>query len=534
MRKNWGQIMMPREEKIKNPKIAKKIIIKGKLVTKSPLRIGSGSTDDITDLLVLKNKSGKAFIPGTSLAGVLRREIKALCGKDEVVNCLFGYVDKKTGDCKQSLITVSDVVFDDSKIVIREGVGINSLAGTAIENAKFNFEGIERGAEGNFEIEITVRQQDKDIKDYNFLHRNNEFNAKDMYEDLAASIVDVLMYGINVGASTSKGFGKICVKDNNCKLFLFDFKKIEEQEAEEKEKVKLNSAAAWLKYLRNPEKEPTIVYPMKINTTPRGAGHKTFVLEAEFYLRSSLLVRDYNTYDENTSSGGKLTAVQMKYSGSDSEDSDNKDKGGYLIPGSSVKGVIRSCATRILLDLMKIKNKNLEKDCKSFDGKINGILNAIMGSKSLKSRLSVDEIYIPEANLHSQEQTRNRIDRFTGGTIESALFTEKPVWRKFGEISKTFKMCCRIHNCQDHEAGLMLLVLREMWLGNVALGGGKAIGRGVLEGFVAQINYKGDDIYLGDIGEKGFDVICKNDENKDAKKILETYVKKCVEKVEEY
>lgn len=466
--------------------IAKKIIIKGKLVTKSPLRIGSGGTDNITDILVLKNKEGKAFIPGTSLAGVLRREIKALCGVDEVVNCLFGYVDKKTGDCKQSLITVSDVVFDDSKIVIREGVGINSLAGTAIENAKFNFEGIERGAEGNFEIEITVRQQDEDINEYEFLHRDDKFYAKDMYEDLAASLADILSSGISIGASTAKGFGKVTTKAN-CGWVAFDF-------------VNGKDAKDWLNYLKT-GKKPANTYVA--NEKSARYADEDFVLEAEFELRSSLLVRDYEAAEGLKIGDKNINAVQMK------------SKDDYVIPGTSVKGTLRSYAERILLAM----NGKDQAKVRKFINEFMGFVADKESEHSQKSKLLVDEVYIKSKRLVENEQTRNRIDRFTGGTIETALFTELPVWQQ-GKGVPVINLCCRVQKCTEAQAGLMLLLLREMWQGYIAFGGGKAIGRGVFKGVSADIHYAREEFT---IQEKNNNFTVNGDKTK-----LEYYVKALV------
>lgn len=50
----------------------------------------------------------------------------------------------------------------------------------------------------------------------------------------------------------------------------------------------------------------------------------------------------------------------------------------------------------------------------------------------------------------------------------------------------------RIKRCTELEAGLMLLILKDMWLGNLAIGGGKSIGRGVFSGNNCLINYRGN------------------------------------------
>ena len=62
-------------------KIVEKYVIRTTMKTLAPIRIASGQEDGVTDVLILKNKQNKAFIPGTSLAGVLRAEISDIYGE---------------------------------------------------------------------------------------------------------------------------------------------------------------------------------------------------------------------------------------------------------------------------------------------------------------------------------------------------------------------------------------------------------------------------------------------------------------------
>ena len=108
-----------------------------------------------------------------------------------------------------------------------------------------------------------------------------------------------------------------------------------------------------------------------------------------------------------------------------------------------------------------------------------------------KSRLRIDEIYFSEdGNIHEMKQSRNRIDCFTGATVDSALFSEYAVWQKKKEIP-VLTLRLRVRDALHSEAGLLLLLLRELWNGNLPLGGEKSIGRGVLQGFNADIYYEG-------------------------------------------
>ena len=74
-------------------KIVKKIVFDVPMKTLTPLRISSGVDDGITDILVLKDKSGRAFIPGTSTAGVLRAEFAKIYKENgNVEKKLFGSI----------------------------------------------------------------------------------------------------------------------------------------------------------------------------------------------------------------------------------------------------------------------------------------------------------------------------------------------------------------------------------------------------------------------------------------------------------
>ena len=49
------------------------ILIEGTLKLLSPLLVGDGEKQsELIDMLALQNREGKAYIPGTSIAGVLR------------------------------------------------------------------------------------------------------------------------------------------------------------------------------------------------------------------------------------------------------------------------------------------------------------------------------------------------------------------------------------------------------------------------------------------------------------------------------
>ena len=122
-------------------------------------------------------------------------------------------------------------------------------------------------------------------------------------------------------------------------------------------------------------------------------------------------------------------------------------------------------------------------------------LGSLMGySKSDKakqrSRLRTYEVYLREG-VEAVNQSHVRIDRFTGGHIGSGLYTNKPVWQQKAD-EKTMTMRFAISGCSAAEAGLMLLILKDIWTGQLAFGGDKAGGSGVMQGLKAVISYQGN------------------------------------------
>lgn len=473
-------------DKMKNKdRIIKKIVFNVPMKTQTPLRISSGIDDGITDILVLKDKNGKAFIPGTSVAGVLRSRINSIYD-DKAEEKLFGSVETENGN--QSMVNISDIVLENAEVINRDGIKIDPVTGVSVEGAKYDFEAIDRGAEGTLKIEITVRKNDLIDENMPIIsYKHNDFATDgDIYGEMAATLADILTTGINVGALTTKGFGRI-KSIEPVPFYIFDFAKDDE-------------AGKWLCYLDG-----------KYENKPEYTGspneeiltEKDFIMKMNFALKSTLIIRDYDAAEQNESED-KIMAVQMK-SGED-----------FVIPGTSIKGALKSRAYNILMQLKDNDEKTANDFLDSFMGREKGKNGE--ADNGAKSSLYVDEVYIKPSQVKLMKQTRNRIDRFTGGTVESNLFTDEPIYQVEETLPSVF-MKISIKDCKEQQAGLMLLLLKDLWLGNLAIGGNKAIGRGVLCGRKCTIDYNGNSFVIEDNGK--FTV--KGDMN-----ILENYVQKLV------
>ena len=439
---------------MKKSNIIGKIVITGKMILKSPLLIGSGIDDNSNDkdIHVLKNENGKPFIPGTSLCGVLREYMSDTNHK--MVNYIFGSDDTNKKDSLQSSIQFEDILLEDYKIVFRDGVKIDDFTGTGVEGGKYNYEAVERGAFGNVHLMINVRcchidSGSTNSKEYTF----------DNLKNATADLMKKLETGIRLGALTSKGFGQVQVE--NISAGLYDFR---------------NKAdvIAWLKQkTHTPDKASIKFLPKSFANINNPAD---FIVDADFAFNSSFIIKDYDTNEKVGRS--KVSAVSLF----------SQKNGEFIIPGTSLKGILRHRAEYIL--------RKFGYDETSLD-KLMGSSNA---DNKIKSRFIVSESYVSNKNIEAAAHTRNRIDRFTGGTLQSMLFTTKPVWQKQSN-TPSLKIHFEINNASGSEAGLALFLLRDLCLGHVAIGGEKSIGRGTLHGVSAKISYKGKNYELNGQGK---------------------------------
>ncbi|MBR2214455.1 MAG: hypothetical protein IJ849_01695 [Selenomonadaceae bacterium] len=435
--------------------VVAKVLLEGELTLLSPLLIGSGVEDreNDRDIVILRDKDGTPYIPGTSLAGALREIMVGSC--PEMVPWLLGDLD-----AMQSSLDFADVKLRDAHTVFRDGVAIDDYLGAAIPGAKYDFEAVERGATGHLRLEATLRGC--------HTAESDESTKAPLRQDVLAALKFLaakMSEGFNLGAMTAKGLGSVRLEKGV--LGLFDFKK--------KEAVR-----SWLSAVMPQAKDA----PVKLKYDELKSDlhtPKTFYFRGEFSLASSLIIRRYGV-----ESDGKAVATMLK-----SGDA-------AVIPGTTLKGVLRHRAAYIM--------ENLGRDPEE--------LNSLMGSSRAdnagsKSRLQVTETYIDlsQGILREKEHTRNRIDRFTGGTIDSALFTVHPLWQC--REGTAFNLAFSIAEATPSEVGLALFLIKDLCQGKISLGGEQSIGRGILRGGKATLNYAGEEFVLSEAGQ-----VTKGDKHK--------------------
>ncbi len=141
--------------------ITSRFHLHGTLVTQSPLHVGGHGEEVDTDLPLARDGTGQLYVPGTSLAGALREMAERLFG-ESVIDELWGYQRDDHGHA--SFVVVEDAVIENSETVvveIRDHVGIDREYGSAAEHIKYDRAILPRGTKLLLRLTVEVAKQEK-------------------------------------------------------------------------------------------------------------------------------------------------------------------------------------------------------------------------------------------------------------------------------------------------------------------------------------------------------------------------------------
>lgn len=128
--------------------------ISGILTAETPIHVGGMGGDADTDLALAVNGQGVYYIPGTSLAGALRGWMGQLLTEKDI-NKLWGFQENNNGHASFIIVEDTKVTLPNSMTIeIREGVGIDRHTGAAADKAKYNRAILPKGI--TFPLNITL------------------------------------------------------------------------------------------------------------------------------------------------------------------------------------------------------------------------------------------------------------------------------------------------------------------------------------------------------------------------------------------
>ncbi len=391
----------------------------------SPLALSNGE-NETTDMDVLRNSQGEAFIPGTSVAGAFRNYLQ----KEKTQECSFGFSKGEEG--RMSSVSISDIYFDKTPtITVRDGVQLSE--GKHVVN-KFDMEIIESGAAGMLYLNYVIRENDLNMD----------------LEQEVRHLLHAVQYGeIRFGGNKNRGFGRLAVGKIYERIFTVD--NVKKWIAFSR---KFRDISAYV--LKKDYKEWIQEYHV--------AEPQYDTLRIPLKLTGGISIRKYS-------------AEPVK---ADFEHITCNDRA--IVPGMSWNGAIRADVKRILLQLgCSAAKANL-----LIDQWFGYVLENNQKAKKQKGKepdAQQSLVVIGESVLcHSVRvpMTRNKINRFDASTIESALYSE--IMNCGGETE--LEIMVRKNENRGYCALLAVLelVAQDICKGYVAVGGQTAVGRGIFSG----------------------------------------------------
>ena len=432
---------------------------------KSPLNIGSGSKGIKSDSLVLRDINGLPFIPGTTIAGLLRHTLdndkEKYMGSQEMGSPLIVTEAKMLDDEGTVLDGIlsqeklrEPFLVNFSQLPIRQHAKIGHR-GSTLKGGKFDEEIVLKGTRFCFEMEMLSNTKD-------------EAKFKEILNTLSSDT-------FRIGSGSRSGFGEIEVVDNQCQYKIVDLTDAIQREWYLKKSSSLNEE--WKEAdtfsLKKPSTNSWTTYTIKL--TP-----------VDFMLFGSGFGNDK----------ADMTYVRESFIDWSTKPATVKDRERViLIPASSVKGAL---SHRLAFHYNKIKGifadtlKEGEK-IDDFVGKNNAAVKAVFGSEGDKDangkiqnkkrgNVLISDI-IQEASLSSKVLNHVSIDRFTGGAIDGALFSEETLYAK----EQSFELKLLVNNCAFDDKDIKTAfenTLKDLCSCMLPLGGGVNRGNGCFEGTI--------------------------------------------------
>jgi len=422
--------------------MAARWVIMGTMRLESAAHFG-GEGEGFADMKILRDpKNGGPLLPGTSLAGALRSHLADIlfgyrADEQQEVSRLFGSARSDDYGSQSPLIVFDSFgeLPDDQDIEIRDGVAINPETGTAEPHHKYDVEVLPAGTAFPVRIDLILAK--------------SELESELLF--LLAKTLEGLCQGeISIGMRRSRGLGTVKASQWRAKrfdLYLQDgwiqWVTSDHENPIEKEVPEYESPFQAIKS----------VYHELPQDGERVDRRKRVVIEADLAIQGGLLVRSPG------SEAGAPDAVHLQSAGNP------------VLPGTSLAGAMRAHALRISQCVRG------EDACEWIDRLFGPRIEKKMVSHSKQpsaSRLRISESSIE--NPAFRLQTRIAIDRFTGGTVNGALFEEQLL------AGGTFTVRFELRNPLEGEVGLLLLLLRDLLSGEIPVGGSASVGRGMLRG----------------------------------------------------
>lgn len=370
------------------------------LEAETGLFVGSGKSSLMKDALVQKDVHGLPMIQGTSLTGVLRHALEENdTKKSEVWNDIFGFQGKEEG--LGSRLKISSAYLLINELVVAEGltasipekiltkytnlpsrqhVRINER-GVAEKNGLFDNEIVYKGTRFIFELELKGSEEDK-------TH----------WEAILANFSSPLF---RIGQGTRNGYGKLNV--HHLEQRVYDLNKLEDFDS-------------YLNFNPSFNAKNTGLEKVNLKTRESNLTEYKLILQPD-----SFFIFSEGFGDEEADNKPVSEEVALYKNGTIEFEERT------LIPASSIKGAL---SHRTAFHYNKLKEQFADKG-KGTVGNSNDAVKALFGYQAegedgQRGKVILNDFYFTKSQSNNQKIFNHvAIDRFTGGALNGALFSEK-------------------------------------------------------------------------------------------------------------
>lgn len=406
-------------------KITSRLQIAGTLVAETPLHVGGYGDSPDTDLPLAQNGKGEFYIPGTSLAGVLRNWCEKNFDEDLAEKLFAPRHSKGNADGFASFVLIEDATIKNAGQVlteIRDGVGIDRFYGVAADKAKYDRAVLPRGTEMDFQMTVELASRRDDEPENKDQPEEDVFNRRvTETKAVIGYLLEALMKSkVRFGAAKTRGLGRVKLKDESLKEQSFTGFEILNT---------LNGCGALLtiEELKNSSLSP--------NAAPR--------LEIEIKWQPRLPVMVKAGYD-----GIGVDMLPLTSGVRNGELA-------LCLPGSSIKGVLRSHAERIVRTLKGISAPNNPNDKQNFNRQVDvPLVDELFGARS-KSKdetssvkkniglgaLAIDDCYATETMSTNQWRTvelavdaKKKVNEQE--KVEEVSYFQREIWKRLREVDE--------------------------------------------------------------------------------------------------
>ena len=432
----------------------------------SPLIVGSGR-NYYTDHDIIRNGKNIPYIPGSAVAGAIRsmteESLISEYGEDKAIEIsekIFGYVrvagkdnipDNKTNHVDNGISKNSRVLFYDANIVDKTdgSIHVSTRDHVALDDYKNSYPG------KKFDSEIL----EPSVVFETYIEQYNHAGKKETNIEMIERIIRLWKgSGVSFGSKTTRGMGETEIIG----AWFRNFDLSNPQSVVEWSEFSVYGND-WGKsvlgeYAAFPKSLPEIKLVLRLKGGISIRKYTTGVSTKD------KMEPDYEQMTEHVRLLNGILGNSVKNSGSKSIQVVVRP----VIPGTTWSGAFRHSM------------KNLMK---ATDDQVNMWYGYVKGKKKENSKIDFSDSVLEGAT--EKVLSRNAIDRFSAGTVDGALFTER-TWYG-GTTNLTISFNGRIDSKEDKPFRQALAAsIADLHSGFLAIGGLTSIGRGIFE--VIQIN----------------------------------------------